>query len=111
MTATNGSHWDPRPQIGQPDQDSDDVTPPQPASSVLLEIRAGAGASETEALRRARDLRSAGFELDEDYGAVPMGSGRSFVVRGRLLDDTSEQQLTDHQEVIQVWRDTPVAPF
>ncbi len=108
---SNDSVWDPRPRIVRPGEPRDDeITPPETAT-VMVEVGGNSASSEVDALRVARTLESVGFEIDEEYGAVPMESGRSFVVRGRIRDEQVMDTLSARHEVVKVWRDTPIAPF
>jgi subtilisin family serine protease len=89
--------------------------------SVLVEMAAGAGMSPTFAASGLRDDAPAGLVLDEEFQAVPMGAGPvgfgiaapagSFVVRALVADDAAARALRDRPDVLDVWKDTPIAPF
>ena len=128
--------WDPRPRRqGEPpvtadepqradpdDADraaADDPSPPEPVvaaaeddggMSVLVELAGGAGMSAVGATIAARGL-GAGFVLDEEYGAVELDAGRTYIVRGSVGSDRDVRALEARPDVVRVWRDTPIAPF
>lgn len=98
---------------------------PQPTDaegrlSVLVEIRAQPGASPAFALSQASEIDLPGFSLDQEYEAVPLqggegpgavAEGETFVVRGTVESDEDMEALRARPEVVEVWRDTPIAPF
>ena len=136
MPEENESLWDPRPRLAreadrvgadgeaeheageeqrEPETDDPASSPgPSAAGSVLVELRAARGMSPASALDVARRLDKPGFDVDEEFGAMPLGgdSGeRTYVVRGRVADDAVVSDLEGDPRVAKVWGDTPVAPF
>jgi hypothetical protein len=105
----NDAMWDPRPRIGPPEASPDAGPPDVSPLLVLVELSGDAAGSPAEALRLARSLE--GFEVDEDYGVVPMGGGDSYIVQGRLDDERARERIAARPEVEKVWRSTPIAPF
>lgn len=124
----NGSEFDltPYPQIGEPPETVRDEpvasgsAPPdtgesleretESARSVMVEFAAGPGATPASATSAARALRDLGFAFDEETEVVPMAGG-SFVVRGTVSSERAVARLRGRPEVIEVWGDTPIAPF
>jgi hypothetical protein len=128
----NDELWDPHPRIGQPPS----PTPPEESSrddqeqssregadapseaedqgrqSVLVEFRAGPGTSPVSVASLARGLSSEGFILDEEFEIVPMsGNGGIYVVRGIVTGEHVVSALQRRDDVVNVWKDTPIAPF
>ncbi len=108
----NDAIWDPRPRL-EPVPESESSRPVD-AGSVLVELVAASGLSQVAALAVARGLDVAGFRLDEEYGATPLGEGTgqpTYVVRGQVDGEEVVTALERDPRVARVWRDTPVAPF
>lgn len=113
--APNDALWDPRPRLEQEAEHggAGDDAPPD-TGFLLVELAAGPGMSAVAAVALGRELERTGFTLDEEFGATPLGEapgGQSFLVRGRLADETVVAALESDPRVVRVWRDTPVAPF
>ncbi|MGH9284413.1 MAG: S8 family peptidase, partial [Acidimicrobiales bacterium] len=100
--------------------------PPEPRDgdgrlSVLVELRGPAGASPSFALGQASQIDLPGFSVDQEFQVVPLGADQvgggltpgteTYVVRGTVDSDTEVEALRARPEVVQVWRDTPIAPF
>jgi subtilisin family serine protease len=89
--------------------------------SVLIEIRAQAGGSPSFAMNMASAIDLPGFEVDQEFEAVPMqdsqgGEGlvageETFVIRGTVASEEDMEALRARDEVVEVWKDTPIAPF
>ena len=82
-------------------------------------MRSLPGASPSLALSQAADIDGDGFALDHEFQPVTLGGDRpeamsagaeTYVVRGTLKEDDMEQ-LRQRPEVMEVWLDTPIAPF
>jgi hypothetical protein len=107
----NDAMWDPRPRLGPADESAE---APADTGGVLVELAAAPGMSPVAALEVARGLDVAGFTLDEEFGATPLGGAseqQTFVVRGHVDGDEAVAALERDTRVVKVWRDTPVAPF
>lgn len=79
---------------------------------VMVELSAAGHAVHPSAQQLVEGLEVNGFELDDEFVPVPMGSatGDTLVVRGTIADD-QVHALRAAQPVVAVWKDTPVAPF
>lgn len=118
--SANDARWDPRPRlVGEAERVGADGAPEAgeggaAGRSVLVELAAAPGMSPAAALRVAHELEGLGMRVDEEYGAVPMGSGgepQTFVVRAELAGEDAADALERDARVVKVWRDTPIAPF
>jgi hypothetical protein len=121
----NDDLWDPRPRLrqeadhvngGEDEASTHDPNDPMvdDTGTVLVELAPSEGMSATSALQVAHDLQDSGFEVDDEFGAIPMGGGtdpQTFIVRGRARDQGVIERLTGDSRVSKVWRDTPIAPF
>ena len=109
----NDALWDPRPRlVGEAERV--DEGGPADSGFVLVELAPGPGMSPVAALAVGRSLERPGFSLDEHFGATPLGDDpehQTFVVRGRISDETVIRDLESDPRVVKVWRDTPIAPF
>ena len=107
----NDALWDPRPRLGG-HPESPDAEAESPLS-VLVELAPSEGQSEASALTIARALGDRGFDVDEEYGAVPLGSGsgQTLCVRGVVPGEETIPDLESDPRVLRVWRDTKIAPF
>ena len=89
--------------------------------SVLVELRSERGGSQSMAASQAAAIEVPGFELDHEFqvvplgenqeGLTPVGTAESFVVRGTVADEAEMDGLRSDPNVVNVWRDTPIAPF
>ena len=89
--------------------------------SVLVELRSERGGSQSMAASQADAIDVPGFELDHEFqvvplgenqeGLTPLGTAESFVVRGTVADEAEMEGLRADPNVVNVWRDTPIAPF
>jgi serine protease AprX len=92
--------------------------------SVLVEMAGGAGASPVAMSGAARGIDLAGFDSDEEFVPVPLQPGgvpaafgmaaaepTTYVVRGRVRSEEDMAALRARPEVVDVWVDTPIAPF
>lgn len=92
--------------------------------SVLVEMAGGAGASPVAMSGVARGIDLTGFDSDEEFVPVPLQPGgvsasfgmgttepTTYVVRGRVRSEEDMAALRARPEVVDVWVDTPIAPF
>ncbi len=91
--------------------------------SVLVEMAGGAGASPVAMSGVARGIDLDGFDSDEEFVPVPLQPGggtallgmgsapTTYVIRGRVRDEQDMAVLRARPEVVDVWVDTPIAPF
>lgn len=89
--------------------------------SVLVELRSERGGSQSMAASQAAAIEVPGFQLDHEFqvvplgenqeGLTPVGTAESFVVRGTVADEAEMDGLRSDPNVVNVWRDTPIAPF
>jgi hypothetical protein len=125
----NDALWDPRPRLEREAEDvvgriedvpgDEEKSPPgsQAAEasgpvSVLVELETDGSAP--AALDWARGLRERGIEMDEEFGAIPLGGqGQqlTFCVRVELPDRSDIEELEDDPLVVKVWGDPQIAPF
>lgn len=103
-------------------------TPPEPrdtsgAMSVLVEMRSPAGGSPASAMTSMAGLSLPGIAIDNEFAPVPMGQAQSdaagfssggvetVVVRAKVQNEDQMEALRRHPDVINVYKDTPIAPF
>jgi subtilisin family serine protease len=88
--------------------------------SVLVELRSGPGAAPVFGAGGIRDESAGGFTLDEEFQPVPLGGGAgmagfggepTYVVRATVEDEGALQAIRQRSEVVEAWRDTPIAPL
>ncbi|MFP5318917.1 MAG: S8 family peptidase [Acidimicrobiia bacterium] len=92
--------------------------------SVLVELLSGPGVSPVLATAGVRGVEAGGFTLDEEFQPVPLGAGgpalrgfaagagsETYVVRATVDDEAAMAQILERPDVVNVWRDTPIAPF
>jgi hypothetical protein len=109
----NDAMWDPRPRL-EPVSEDESSGAPADTGGVMVELASSPGMSPVAALDVARRLGLAGFTLDEEFGATPLGGGaeqQTYVVRGRVDGEEVVAALERDPHVVKVWRDTPIAPF
>ncbi len=101
--------------------------PPEPTDaqgriSVLVELRGRPGASPAFAMQLADEMELPGFEVDQEFEAVTMGrkpkgfaasaaDDETYIIRGTVESEEDMEALRARDDVIEVWRDTPIAPF
>jgi hypothetical protein len=126
----NDALWDPRPRLQReeehvvgrienvPEEEAADATAGRQAEdasgplSVLVELESNGSAP--AALDWARGLQERGIEVDEEFGAIPLGSqgqSRTFCVRVELPDRSQIAELEEDPRVVKVWGDSQIAPF
>ncbi len=70
----------------------------------------------------AGEIDVPGFEVDREFEVIPMGAGapgpataapseETFILRGTVASEDDVETLRARPEVVEVWRDTPIAPF
>lgn len=114
--AVNDDSWD----FDEYPEPTDD----QGRISVIVELDAIPGASQSMAATTAERLDSPGFEVDREFEPVPIdsdvagaagsfgsGGGGSHILRGTVADEDEMEVLLTQPGVAGVWRDTPIAPF
>ena len=91
--------------------------------SVLVELLSTPGTSPMFAASGVRDETIGGFELDEEFQPIPLTGGaaaggaagfaevQSYVVRATVKDESAMQEIRQRPDVVDVWLDTPIAPF
>jgi Subtilase family len=89
--------------------------------SVLIEFRQQQGASAAFVANTAATIESPGFEVDNRFEPVRMGgsgqglgaagSVETFIVRGTVAKKEDMDALRKRPDVVEVWMDTPIAPF
>ena len=92
--------------------------------SVLVEMVSMPGASAMVASAALREETVGGLELDEEFQPIPLGGGSleaavglgvagtpTYVVRARVDDEAAMAELRKRPDVVEVWRDSPIAPF
>lgn len=90
--------------------------------SVIVEMAGTPGVSPVAAFSTARAIDLTGFDADEEFQPLPMHAGgaagfmagvapRTYVVRGRVQDESAIEELRRRPEITGVWIDTPIAPF
>lgn len=92
--------------------------------SVLVELLSGPGVSPVLATAGVRGVSAGGFSLDEEFQPVPLGAAgpgvrgfaaaagtETYVVRATVDDEAAMAQILERPDVVNVWRDTPIAPF
>ena len=92
--------------------------------SVLVELVSMPGASAMVASAALREETVGGLELDEEFQPIPLGGGSleaavglgvagtpTYVVRARVDDESAMAELRKRPDVVEVWDDTPIAPF
>jgi len=92
--------------------------------SVLIELLSGPGVSPVLATTGVRGVSAGAFALDEEFAPVPLGTAgpglrgfaagagtETYVVRGTVDDEAAMAQILERPDVVNVWRDTPIAPF
>ncbi len=92
--------------------------------SVLVEMVSTPGASAMVASAALREETVGGLELDEEFQPVPLGGGTleaavglgvagtpTYVVRAKVDDETAMAELRKRPDVVEVWEDTPIAPY
>jgi len=79
---------------------------------VMVELSAAGHGAYPAAHQLVEGLEVDGFELDDEFEPVPMGSaaGDTLVVRGTIAGDQLHA-LRAAGAVVAVWKDTPIAPF
>ncbi len=86
---------------------------------VMVEITASAHFDLQDPEALATQMRKLGFELDPDLEPVPMnetghGAQRqptSVILSGTIADAEALDALNQRPDVINIWGDTPIAPF
>jgi hypothetical protein len=79
---------------------------------VLVEFAASPGASRDAIVSHALEIE--GLQVDESFGAIPMGErtgSPSFVVRAQVTGESVIRDLESRSDVVSVFRDAPIAPF
>lgn len=101
---------------------------PQPTKdnrlSVLVEMLSHPGSSGMHVMSSAHGMDVPGFEVDEQFEPVTLGTNPSFgavsrgtsqsestVLRGTVNSEEEMHALRERPEVAGVWRDTPISPF
>jgi serine protease AprX len=90
--------------------------------SVLVELVSAPGASPMFASSELRSESAGSLTLDEEFAPVPMGTpapglgfaaaaAPTFVVRATVDDEAAIQDIRQRPDVVEVWTDTPIAPF
>jgi subtilisin family serine protease len=91
--------------------------------SILVELLSTPGASPLYAAYGVREEGAGGFRLDEEFAPVPLGHGAAarglgagaaaptYVVRATVDDESAMEDVRRRPDVVEVWRDTPIAPF
>lgn len=92
--------------------------------SVLVEMVSTPGASAMVASAALREETVGGLELDEEFQPIPLGGGTleaavglgvagtpTYVVRAKVDDETAMAELRKRPDVVEVWEDTPIAPY
>ncbi|HEX8654624.1 MAG TPA: S8 family serine peptidase [Allosphingosinicella sp.] len=107
------------------------ATPPEPRDgsgrlSVLVEMRSPAGGSPASAMASMESMSLPGVTIDNEFMPVPMGQsqapGHAFsaeassaeetvVVRAIVDDESQIEALRQQPGVLNVYKDTPIAPF
>lgn len=89
---------------------------------VIVEMRAPTSRSASNALEMGTGLSATGFQVDNSYDPVPLGSSTSsrsatelneeqtVLIRGSI-DPSNIQELERNENVVKVWKDTKVFPF
>ena len=90
--------------------------------AVLVELRVPANQISSLDIKVAAQMDVSGFTMDSDYTPIPISSQpeqaaslarageQTVIVRGTIDADKIEQ-LEAQENVISVWKDTPIAPF
>jgi|GEM_PF-729931 len=93
--------------------------------NVLIELRVPATRAAAHAFDMVAGFSVPGLEIDASYAPVPLGptgggtrslaaddagGGQTVVVRGTVHPDQI-QELEARDDVVKVWKDTPIAPF
>jgi len=84
-------------------------------SPVLIELKANYFDSKNlELIEKTLQKKASSFKIDMDYPVIPMQNHEqelySYLVRG-AIDELQLNQLKASNEVIEVFKDTPIAPF
>jgi hypothetical protein len=79
--------------------------------AVLVELRSGIENALATASTVLREADAAGASVDASYEPVGMSEAGSVIVRCRLADERQIEALRGRPEVLEVWRDTEIAPF
>ena len=101
--------------------------PPEPRGedgrmSVLVEISSPQGGSSAFAMSAMESMAMPGVELDHEFTPVPMGTQggagaemmaglETVIVRAKVADEAQLEALRQQPGVVNVWKDTPIAPF
>lgn len=103
------------------EEESPEPVDPEGRLSILVELLSAPGTSAMFAASSLREETIGGLELDEEFQPVPLGGGLgvgmglagspTYVVRARVDDESAMDQIRRRPDVVEVWRDTPIAPF
>lgn len=86
--------------------------------SVMVEFRQVPGSSAASVASDASRIDIPGLTIDPRFEPVPMrpqgqsaAFGGTFIVRAEVASEDVMEELRKRPDVVQVWRDTPIAPF